>query len=306
MKKYSFFAICLMAIIFAGCDQPSAFHPSGDESNNPSGVNGIGIFSIAKDKKVTFSRGNLQYTQTTNTWSFAENQYDVIGMDNVIGGNSYGNEKYGNALADRIDLFGWSADNTTAPFGVSTSINSQDYLCPFFDWGRNQIGNDAPNTWRTLSHDEWAYLFHGRANAENLFAFGSVKGVNGIIILPDDWKIPNGLNLVASTTQGLSWEHSEETSQYQNDNEDNFTHNTYTSDQWSKLEKAGAVFLPASGYRAASRIGGVQFVGDSWSASNYYSYNEYARRIVFSSDMLSFNSAFPRFYGLSVRLVKDL
>ena len=48
---------------------------------------GIGVFSVAADKQVTFSPGNLQYTQSTNTWSFAENQYDYIGTDNVIGGS---------------------------------------------------------------------------------------------------------------------------------------------------------------------------------------------------------------------------
>ncbi len=45
-----------------------------------------GVFSVSADKKVRFAKGNLQYTQSTQTWSFAEHQYDIIGTDNVTGG----------------------------------------------------------------------------------------------------------------------------------------------------------------------------------------------------------------------------
>ena len=73
---------------------------------------GISVFSVGAGKQVTFSQGNLQYTQSTNTWSFAENQWEMIGTDNVTGGSvssdpTYGDEKYGDALADKVDLFGW-------------------------------------------------------------------------------------------------------------------------------------------------------------------------------------------------------
>ena len=34
------------------------------------------LFSVSDDLQVRFSRGNLQYQASTNTWRFAENQYD--------------------------------------------------------------------------------------------------------------------------------------------------------------------------------------------------------------------------------------
>ena len=34
------------------------------------------------EKKVHFSKGNLQYQASTNTWRFAEKQYDIIGDAN--------------------------------------------------------------------------------------------------------------------------------------------------------------------------------------------------------------------------------
>ena len=37
-----------------------------------------GEFSIAKNKKVYFSQGNLQYNKSTKKWSFMTNQYDKV------------------------------------------------------------------------------------------------------------------------------------------------------------------------------------------------------------------------------------
>ena len=34
-----------------------------------------GLFSVSDNKKVSFSKGNLQYQASTNTWRFAEQQY---------------------------------------------------------------------------------------------------------------------------------------------------------------------------------------------------------------------------------------
>ena len=174
----------------------------------------IGLFSVSADKQVVFSPGNLQYHPANDEWRFAENQTDYIGDANS------------NIAADYdgwIDLFGWSTSATN--FGVSTSIDYNDYSGSFVDWGTNQIGADAPNTWRTLSKDEWMYIFYDRTNAQSLFALGSVNGVNGTIILPDNWTTPSGVSFVASTTQGLSWNGS----YYSNSNGNNFSHNTYTA-----------------------------------------------------------------------------
>ena len=62
-------------------------------------------FTVAEGKQVTFSGGNLQYTQSTQTWVFAEHQYDTIGNANITTG-AEGNK----VLADKIDLFGWSGN----------------------------------------------------------------------------------------------------------------------------------------------------------------------------------------------------
>ena len=148
----------------------------------------IGVFSVAKDRQVSFSQGNLQYVRNQDVWKFADQQYEYIGAGNVKDGE----------LANKIDLFGWSADNTTAPFGVSTSTDAADYSGDFVDWGVNEINIDAPNTWRTLSQEEWGYIFESRKNAKQLYSKGSIDGVRGMIVLPDDWVLPEGLHFTAA------------------------------------------------------------------------------------------------------------
>ena len=283
MKKFLLSAICIMALLFAGC-----------EPNAPSTtLKGIGEFSVSSNKKVTFSPGNLQYTQSTNTWSFASTQYEIIGTDNVTGGSvesdsTYGYSKYGDALADKVDLFGWSTSKTN--FGVSKSDDYHDYYGSFVDWGTNTIGNDAPNTWRTLTKDEWKYLRNSRTNADDLCGVAQVNGVNGLIFLPDNWTCPAGITFKSGF-------HSSYGTKYY------AAYQTFTADQWSKLEKSGAVFLPAAGRRYGSDVNYVRYLGCYWSATE--SDRSIARYLYFESDGADMGR-YGRVDGQSVRLVKDL
>ena len=261
-----------MAVLFANCS-----------SNEPtiSTEKGIGIFSVGEIKKVTFSPGNLQYHPANDEWRFAENQTDYIG-----GANSNISSTYNGWL----DLFGWSTSATN--FGVSTSTNNNDYLGSFVDWGTNKIGNDAPNTWRTLTYDEWYYLLNNRNNASSLCGAAQVNGVNGLIFLPDNWTCPAGV----SFKSGFHSEYSVEAYGQ---------HQTFSADQWSKLESAGAVFLSAAGSRYRSDVSGVRYVGDYWSATEAEEISDYATYLNFLSGEAEMIYCSRR-HGHSVRLVKDL
>ena len=236
-------------------------------------------FSVSESKQVYFSKGNLQYHPANDEWRFAESQLDYIGAANSNISSSYNGW---------LDLFGWSTSTTN--FGVSTSTSDSDYSGSFVDWGTNQIGADAPNTWRTLTYDEWNYLRNGRPNASSLRGVAQVNGVNGLIFLPDNWTCPEGITIKSGfhSSYGVDYY-----AAYQ----------TFTAEQWSKLEAAGAVFLPAAGYRRGSNVGYVQVYGYYWSASEYGSYGAVC---------LSFDSGDAgmygndRYIGQSVRLVKDL
>ena len=263
------------------------------EAYNPS--NTAKAFSISDSKQVTFSKGNLQYTQSSNTWSFASAQWEMIGTDNVTGGSgsvssdpTFGDNKEGTALADKVDLFGWSTGTTN--FGVSTCTDYDDYYGSFVDWGTNKIGNYAPNTWRTLTYDEWKYLRYDRTNADDLVGVAQVNGVNGLILLPDNWTCPSGITFKSGF-------HSERGVDYY------AAYQTFTAEQWSKLEAAGAVFLPAAGYRGGSDVYDVQGYGRYWSATEGSSYRAFY--LYFGSDGADVGYR-GRSNGRSVRLVKDL
>ena len=239
----------------------------------------IGVFSVAKDKQVSFSQGNLQYIQSANLWRFAENQYEYLGEENVKDGQ----------LANRIDLFGWSGKDNNAPFGVSTSTNNADYAGEFVDWGTNIIQGDVANTWRTLSKEEWEYLIKGRKNASNLRAAAQVNGVNGMILLPDDWECPEGIDFKAGyhTSKG-----SEYYAEYQQ----------FTKEQWRELETTGAIFLPAAGMHDGNGIADIQAGGYYWSATDNGDTYAYTLISQSSGAYLTYDN---RYDVRSVRLVHD-
>ena len=242
-------------------------------------------FSVSATKQVRFSPGNLQYTRSTQTWSFADNQYDMIGTANISNGT----------LADKIDLFGWSGSTATAKWGISTSQDAEDYSGDFVDWGTNTIGTDAPDIWRTLTNDEWSYLLSGRTNANNLIGvarilLGGNQYANGLVLLPDSWTCPAGIVFKS----GFANEKSVQAyADYQ----------TFTLADWQKLESAGAVFFPASGIRLGTIVYNVQYYCYCWSATP--DGPAYAKVFLFRSEG-AYISTNDRSIVQAVRLVRDL
>lgn len=237
------------------------------------------MFSVSPSKKVMFSPGNLQYHPANKKWRFAPSQLDYIG---------YANKNCSSTYNGWLDLFGWSTSATN--FGVSTSTSNSDYSGSFVDWGTNTIGTDTPNTWRTLTYNEWGYLLNNRPNASSLRGVALVNGVNGLILLPDNWVCPAGVTF-KSDFHSISGE-----GYYA-------PYQTFTAAEWSKLEAAGAVFLPAAGYRNGATVYNVLYDGHYWSATENSSY--YALYLFFYSDV-AYMPTDDRCYGSSVRLVKDL
>ena len=229
-------------------------------------------FSIASSKQVRFSKGNLQYHPTNNTWRFAEKQTDYLGVANSNISSTYDGW---------LDLFGWSTDATN--FGVSSSKDNNDYSGSFVDWGTNIIGTDEPNTWRTLTYDEWNYLMFNRYMAKILKGNANINGVKGLILLPDGWVCPEGVTFKFGFHSDFC--------------------QSFTAEQWVKLEQSGAIFLPAAGGRYGLIIDHVQNYGLYWSATDNNS--NYAHFLFFHSDEARI-PGHNRYYGNSVRLVKDM
>ncbi len=259
-------------------EKPSSDSGDKEDTETPVSCFTPAAFSVSSTKQVYFSPGNLQYHPANKEWRFAPSQLDYIGEANRYCSSTYNGW---------LDLFGWSTSATH--FGVSTSTSSSNYSGSFVDWGTNQISDDVPNTWRTLTNAEWEYLLETRTNA-SLKGVAEVNGVNGLILLPDNWTCPDGITFKPGFHSSDGWNYY---AAYQ----------TFTADQWSKIEAAGAVFLPAAGYRSGSAVGYVQDYGYYWSATEDDS--GFARCLYFYSDAAGMGGNY-RNLGQSVRLVKDL
>ena len=230
-----------------------------------------GVFSVSSTKKVKFSKGNLRYA--SGTWSFFDNQYDY----------------YTSYSADARDKFGWSTSATT--YGMNTSTSSSTYSGDFVDWGAT-MGTG----WFTLSSAEWAYLFETRSastvggTADGHYAKAKVNGVQGVILFPDTYTHPDGVTAPkgVNATDNTGW-----------------NGNSYTVEDWTKMESAGCVFLPAAGYRTSSSVSFDGTIGFYWSATSYGSNNAYDVNFN-SGDLNPANENTTRYYGFSVRLVRQV
>ena len=159
-----------------------------------------GKFTVnSNGDQVRFSQGNLQYIGSASTpyWKFADKQWETLG-NNGQGSTSQN--------VDR-DLFGWGTsgyDHGAVCYQPwSTSQTDSDYFAygnRYYelynstgqaDWGYNAIrngGNQENSGWRTLTIDEWTYILNGRSTESGIrFVLGNVNGVDGVILLPDNW-----------------------------------------------------------------------------------------------------------------------
>ena len=133
-------------------------------------------------------------------------------------------------------------------------------------------------------------MLNTRPNASSLKGVARVNGVNGLILLPDNWTCPAGVTFQSGFHSNYGVDYY---AAYQ----------TFTAGKWSKLEAAGAVFLPAAGLRLGTDMYDVQHFGHYRSATEYDSY--YACGFAFGSNWAHMGNS-GRIRGESVRLIKDL
>lgn len=262
-----------------------------------------GKFAInASGDKVYFSQGNLQATTTDLganwTWTFATNQWDYVGKtaaNNCINGN-------GTVSANgTVDFFGWVGESstvlTTAPamYGISNSTTENDYGTKKSsegeklksDWGNVTITNGGTYTWRTLTGDEWDYVFNTRPSStvnsttNGRYAKATVAGKVGVILFPDSYTHPSDVTAPISV----------------NVDDAAYDANIYDANAWCKMESAGCVFLPAAGTKYdASNIG---YYWSSTPGDN----NNSAITLSFGPGYITTKADTHRYFGRSVRLV---
>ncbi len=204
----------------------------------------FGNFSVDGSNTVHFSQGNLKYA--SGTWSFHTHQYDMVGGTSQTTSN--------------MDLFYWGG--SSKGYGATDDYTwGGELTTDVVNWGDNTIAN-ASGSWNTPSTGAWQCIFNtrsastvnGTANAR--FARGQVCGVNGVILFPNRYTHPTDVAQpvdINDDNNYIAWG----------------THNVYNSANWAKMEAAGAVFLPAAGYRGGTSVYDVGGYGIYWSSTAY-------------------------------------
>lgn len=290
-------------------------------------------FSASSTKKVVFAPGNLQatYDGTNWSWDFAAQQYNYIGNGS------------GNTLVQKstpfisgpgtVDLFYWIGESSTisnypGTYGITVewqdnSIGTVGVESLKYDWGTLTIGTYAPNTWRTLTRDEWDWIIGGRIDRNpgiDCRTASTVEGIAnaryvkikikvtdtmdifGLLLFPDEFTVPDGISF-KNDFKAWNYNINCHNAPWSNTN-------TYDLSQWAALEAAGCVFLPAAGWRegnnptvTAPLDANSNRVGVYWANGSYDV--KYAYRACFAGDMVSCNYQL-RQHGQSVRLVRDV
>ena len=253
-----------------------------------------GFFTVnASGDQVYFSQGNLRAvctsadeypdTQETWTWQFAQYQYDYVGYaaaNQNINGNGSVSEP------GTVDLFGWSTDATY--YGINNSTDGSNYNGSFRDWGA-LIGSG----WRTLSTDEWEYIFEKRTNAASKYGYATIVhafdwvDIRGLVVLPDSWSLPD------------------ECEEFNAGGDQGWTTNLYDVEHWALMEAAGAVFLPAAGSRNGDNVDNLSGRGYYWSSSPYDSQKAMSFLFGIMTPGMTSDYIDSRNLGHSVRLVRD-
>lgn len=222
-----------------------------------------GEFSVSASKKVYFSRGNLYWDG--DSFEFETNQYD----------------SQSSWTPSHVSHFFWSKeaavayaesyeDSEAAESDVFFTNSTED--TPKADF----VVNDVAGQFRTLSADEWDYLFKQRANASKLYKqFVNICGIEKCVVFaPDNWDT-NVFPIQAS----------------------------YSEAAWAFAESKGLICIPSTGYYS-SRIYSFGNSCNYWSSSPQSS--KRAFNVAVNETEVSPKKDNPRLFGHSVRLVTDV
>lgn len=269
------------------------------------------LFNTSTSTQVRFSASNLRARRHmegswTIEWMIGNPQYSVIGSGNTEIGQ---NEIW-------FDLFGYGTSGYNAGQAAyrvySSSTTTGHYLNASIagtnsDWGQYIHNHDtykikygsvdvSSENWRTLTSDEWSYLV-SRTNKSGL---ATVSGTPGLVLIPDYVPVEingSGNGYVFIVPEGLSFSHTFS----------NFTTDNYSAEDWDKMEAAGAVFIPTTGYRDGVSYSN-NFDGYYWSSSAPTSDrgNPVPAMVISQSDHSASIVNTSRARGCAVRLVVDV
>ena len=304
-----------------------------------------GTFSISDTEAIYFAKGNLQATTTDGgaswTWALATPQYNYIGAvddptlstPNPTANTFVTNAEpwFDNTKNGTVDLFGWVQKNSPmasstasgAQYGIAGSTSRYDYEGNStsnglaHDWGE-KIGNG----WFTLSRAQWFYLMYTRGNEGKTptthyivepdgtdkparWFKATVANIAGLVLIPDDFTWPATVEMKTGfiTMEGYS--------RPVLNNQNASYRYVIEATEWTALEEAGCVFLPAAGYRdgnVVKQVPGAQTQnsnspwGSYWSSTMNDSWMVYDLEFSKEDTDVNYGALTYAKFGCSVRL----
>ena len=124
-----------------------------------------------------------------------------------------------------------------------------------------------------MSYDDWLFLSVHRPNADKLYCHAYVRGVEGLLLFPDDWDL----------TQ--YWD-------------------TDSSVGWFEMEQRGVVFLPLTKYRKGKTMFADASIHYTWYWSSTNTSTNYRGAFYFNSKKVLLENR-DAHHGYAVRLVRN-
>lgn len=292
-------------------------------------------FSAGPTKLISIARSNLAYLGATggeHPWQLLEHPWSIIEYGDgttfvpsaetdfaLFGWGTSGYKdcypwkhdwtdahvyEYGPADGVWADDWDWAKHNTVYEYGGVTPL-SGNYYTPSVTDNRYLVPSKLVGPHSVEDSDLPRYRKNGRAVINN-----GTRMVKGVIFIPDTWKDPrkttfkgtansafnNGDNLLNggwASTWGTESEEATTATNY------------YTASDWSHMESAGAVFLPVTGFNGQGTLWRTNTECMYWSGSDTPGVNGSGFLNV-SKDAMVYNGSRKRFFGLAVRLIRDL
>ena len=247
-------------------------------------------FSVGTNKKVYFSRANLRAQYNDNSfpvaWSFPNDYYPYNQYLEVSGGiteymstgytyHNGGDYIHFSSSTSYGDRFTWGYSNQYQQTGSDFCLENHDLStdnASYADWGYVLKGTAYGDHWRTLSQEEWNYLLFGRSDAKRFLKVqlqfydqgignvctgnqGAGESIYGIFVFPDGY---DGQDLQGTYT------FNDASANYITGRYLMIHSEYYPENDAKKMLEAGAVFLPAAGYRAGSQYMKYDYYSSSW------------------------------------------
>lgn len=281
-----------------------------DEMMDLDNITGIkGLFSVSEDKQVFFSQGNL-WCDWGDWFPMAKCYFEAHQYESPDSWNPH-----------HASLFLWYHEFYLQDY---ITYSTASYFHPniedvFFTNSRNEDGTELPNPnfgvningtsqdgiWRTLSTEEWMYLFSYKWDGANSYYDdydnNARRGMyrKGVTVM-------GHTNCIVLYPDG-----------YDGEKVEDFDTGTFNVESaYNEATAAGIVFLPAAGYRNNST--NVECFGSRgayWSSTPNPGAVGYAHALYFQSleDKAGWKDRYvnpkgdlPRSYGCSLRLVRDI